>query len=166
MITMRRRRQQQRQQRFARRPHDTLRLRERKNKRHDPLLCKCLVAMGMYHLVDRFDNFNRFIRMSSAQCRLYGPKFVVNTMTDTRSCGECVRPVARTIVNLLQDQLKEEVRRAALRLMNKEKLMEWIKLNMCDQCLCKKDQLDGLLNTVKNTEEPGLMQLSSCRHVV
>ncbi|KAE8277948.1 hypothetical protein D5F01_LYC24009 [Larimichthys crocea] len=76
MITMSRR-QQQRQQRFARRPHDTLRLRERKNKRHDPLLCKCLVAMGMYHLVDRFDNFNRFIRMSSAQCQLYGPEFVV-----------------------------------------------------------------------------------------
>lgn len=82
-------------------------------------------------------------------------------MTDTRSCGECVRPVARAIVNLLQDQLKEEVRRAALQLMNKEKLMEWIKLNMCDQCLCKKDQLDGLLNMVKNTKEPGLMQLSS-----
>ncbi|KAE8277869.1 hypothetical protein D5F01_LYC24094 [Larimichthys crocea] len=76
MITMRRR-QQQRQQRFARRPHDTLRLRERKNKRCDPLLCKCLVAMGMYHLVDRFDNFNRFIQMSSAQCQLYGPEFVV-----------------------------------------------------------------------------------------
>ncbi|TKS66013.1 hypothetical protein D9C73_000069 [Collichthys lucidus] len=33
--------------------------------------------MGMYHLVDRFDNFNRFIWMSSAQCRLYGPEFVV-----------------------------------------------------------------------------------------
>ncbi|KAE8277099.1 hypothetical protein D5F01_LYC25103 [Larimichthys crocea] len=77
MITMSRR-QQQRQQRFAG-DHMTHSVSgsERKNKRHDPLLCKCLVAMGMYHLVDRFDNFNRFIRMSSAQCQLYGPEFVV-----------------------------------------------------------------------------------------
>ncbi|KAG8004750.1 hypothetical protein GBF38_016626, partial [Nibea albiflora] len=35
------------------------------------------VAMGMYHFVDRFDNFNQFIRMSLDQCRLYGPEFVV-----------------------------------------------------------------------------------------
>ncbi|KAG8004731.1 hypothetical protein GBF38_016606 [Nibea albiflora] len=73
MIMMRR--WQHRQQRFARRPHE--RLWQRENKRHDPLLCKCLVAMGMYHFVDHFDNFNQFIRMSSDQCRLYGPEFAV-----------------------------------------------------------------------------------------
>ncbi|KAG8004716.1 hypothetical protein GBF38_009112 [Nibea albiflora] len=67
--------QRSRQHRFARRPHE--RPRRPKNKRRDPLLCKCLVAMGMYYFVDCFDNFNQFIRMSSDQCRLYGPEFVV-----------------------------------------------------------------------------------------
>ncbi|KAE8296889.1 hypothetical protein D5F01_LYC05663 [Larimichthys crocea] len=44
-------------------------------RRRDPLLCKCLVAMGIYSFVDHFDNFNQFIRMPPDQCRLY--EFVV-----------------------------------------------------------------------------------------
>ncbi|KAE8280233.1 hypothetical protein D5F01_LYC20787 [Larimichthys crocea] len=76
MIMMRWQQQQQQRQWFAWRPHE--RLWEHKNKKgRDPLLCKCLVAMGMYAFVDHFDNFNQFFRMSPDQCRLYGPKFVV-----------------------------------------------------------------------------------------
>ncbi|TKS84041.1 Thyrotropin receptor [Collichthys lucidus] len=76
MIMMRRRQQQQQQQRFAWRPHEHLW--EHTNKKgRDPLLCKCLVSMGMYAFVDHFDNFSQFIRMSPDQCRLYGPEFVV-----------------------------------------------------------------------------------------